>query len=399
MDYYPKNDTQLTYNADFISWGNGVYFISDEGSIVPKVSLPNLGNKLVALSRDNSPASYINVPTGDASLTITADSIDNTVYGSGFSSAINGLKSWESGFTVKMRKSAGFRTSVKRPISSTPVTKLPLSPIGGGVWSATVNSQSLWDSGKSISVFVSGAKVHNDNLKYISPLEGKVFFADHYTPSGLVTVDANILTLEEVGCVESVSLSVDSDIINMSCFKSSKSGFHRNIKGLKKVKLDMKGFHSTGDTVLHDNDDVMIEVDVEGNGNTLVRGNYRLMSIGLSGDVGGVQDSDVTLSLNVKEGVLPFAVTYNSDSKLPVAMKDVLSSVLGSGDLHIRYMPYGYSRDVFQGEVIVNSVVFTSSVTDLCNWDVALVGEGVLKQIPPYLVRDGELKPNPEFTR
>jgi hypothetical protein len=143
--------------------------------------------------------------------------------------------------------------------------------------------------------------------------------------------------------------------------------------------MELSGFFRQSNdffTVLNDSTTLIIEVDWEGDGETMSRGVFKLQSTSQSGDVGSQEEYSATFTLFVPENVIPFSWYFGGDSNAPQGMVDILNSWISRQNLYVRYYPTGNTTGstFYSGEIVVTDASLSTSVEAI--GELTLTGQG-----------------------
>lgn len=339
--------------------------------------------KLIQVSRGG--VNFHTLPGSSGEISIESSDNDNTIYGNVFSSSIPGVKDWSLTGNAWLRETPGFNATVKRQGVATAFTGEAMQLVDGTTYEITDSSKNLWDFTSGVSFDDGGSPVSDGDIEQIDYLFGRVTFKAGAAPTGSLTVDGKYSPVSSFGCANNISLTQNAEATLSSCFEivQAENGFNTYDSGLKTVSMELSGFYRTTNdffTVLTQNETVVIEVDWEGDGNTLSRGVFKLQSTSQSGDVGSQEEYSASFTLFVPEDTLPFSWYFGADSNAPQGMREIMDSWITRENLHIKYFPIGNSTGspVYKGETVVTDASLSTSVDAIGEMSLTVQGDGEL---------------------
>lgn len=337
--------------------------------------------KLIQVSLDG--VNYYTLPGSSGEISIESSDNDNTIYGNVFSSSLPGVKDWTLSGNAWLRETPGFNATVKKQGVATSFTDEDMELVDGNTYKITDPSKNLWDFASGVVINDAASPVDEADIESIDYLFGQVTFKS--APTGPVTADGKYTPVSAFGCANNISLTQNAEATLSSCFEvvQSENGFNTYDSGLKTVSMELSGFYRTTNdffTVLADNETVIIEVDWEGDGNTVSRGVFKLQSTSQSGDVGSQEEYSASFTLFVPEGMIPFSWYFGGDSNAPQGMRDIIGSWITRENLHIKYFPIGNAtgNPLYSGETVVTDASLSTSVDAIGELSLTAQGDGEL---------------------
>lgn len=342
--------------------------------------------KILQVSDDGG-NNWYTLPGNTADLNREASQLTDTIFGETFSSSESGLINWSISGNALYRGFAGYNSVIRKTGTSTSFTGENLSQVGTSqTYRIDDNSKSVWDWTQSVTIKDSGSAVSDSNIDEINYVQGEVTFVPGYTVSGPVTADGNYLPTSPFGKANSFTLTQSADTTDTTDFETAQSngGFMTMRPTLLTSDLELGSFYRVATDfwdVLKNRDQFVIEVDAEGNGNSVARGIYKVLTYNQSGDVGGDEEETVNFGLNVPDQVLPFSWKHLSGSNIPTGLKKVLDAWEAKNELLARYLPDGEGKEGYEGNVIVTDTSLSSGIDAMVEASVTLQGTGKLTKI------------------
>ena len=341
-----------------------------------------MGDKIISISPDDG--TYNALPAPGGSLSRNGEELEDTILGQSFQSTEAGLISWSISATARYKGFAGYKATVKKAGTSTSASGLSMSQLEGQTYMIDDFSKSLWDQSAAVTVYDNGTDVTSD-VDNINHLFGQVTFNDSYTVTGPVTVDCSYLPLSSFGKAQSFNLTMTANTIDDSDLSTvqSNSGFRTYKMGLRTVSLDLSSFYDTSNeffTTLKNRDQVIIELNPDGNQKSVARGFFRMLTDEQSGDVGAQEEESVTFNLNVQESdQVPFDWYHASDTTLNQAIVDMLNAWEDRGTVWAKYLPDGTNG--YKGELVPTDVSLSSGLDSMAEFTCNGQGSGELTSV------------------
>jgi hypothetical protein len=339
--------------------------------------------KLIQVSLDGS--TFSTLPGSSGEISIESSDNDNTIFGNVFSSSLPGVKDWSLSGNAWLRQTPGFKATVKRQGVATTFTGEPMTLVSGKTYMIADFTKSVWDYVGDVVVTDNASTVAASDIQEIDYLFGRVTFKDSYTVTGPVTVDGKFSPTAAFGCANSISLTQNAEATTSSCFEITQAanGYNTYEAGLKTVSMELSGFYRQSNDffqLLDDGDTIVIEVDWEGDGETMSRGIFKLQSTSQSGEVGSQEEYSATFNLYVPEDVLPFSWYFGVDSNAPQGMLDIINSWVTRENLFVRYYPTGNvtGATMYAGETVVTDASLSTSVDAIGELSLTAQGDGEL---------------------
>lgn len=337
--------------------------------------------KLVRTSRNGTDWNIL--AGNDASIDLDGEELENTIFGSDFSSSITGIISHSFSGNAMFRKTAGFEARLKTVSGNATAFTAEAFTADGDWYVITDRTKSLWDRTTEV-VFSDGVGVIDpDDIEQVDYLNGRVKFISGFSVTGSVTADGEFLTTAEFACARSIDLTQSLDTIETGCFESigANGGFELYKGTLRTVSADIEGFYrSTNDfyQTLLDRDEILIEIDLDGKGTSVARGYFRVITDGYTGGVGGDETESVSFTLSVPEGFVPFSWYFGATSEAPASVKDIIWAWENKQELYIQYYPEGLGSRGFQGQYIVTDASISTAVDAIGEVSVSGQGTGAI---------------------
>lgn len=340
--------------------------------------------KLVRTSRDG--VTWNTMPGNDASIDADGTELDNTIFGSDFSSSLTGIIEHNLSANAMFRNSAGFEARLRRidVDSATAFTDEETSEVEG--WYVIDDREkSIWDNGFEIEVDDAGTAVDADDIAQVDYLNGRVRFRSDYTVTGPVTFTGEFLTADVFGCANSMDISQSMETIETGCFETvgENGGFQLYEGTLRSASVDIERFYRESTNflqILLDREDILLEMDLDNTGTSVARGYFKVLTDGLTGGVGGDETESVSFALSVPENSVPFSWYFGEETQAPAGLRDVIWAWETKSPLYIEYYPRGIDSRGVQGQYIITDTSISVAVDTMA--EASVTGQGTGPLIP-----------------
>ena len=355
--------------------------------------------KTVKVSLPNKP--WVTIPGNDASIDVNGTEVDTTVFGYDYNSNLSGIIEHTFNSNALFRKSAGYVGRIRTIGMGITFTDEP-SVLNDGWYEIADRIKSIFDHESAITVLDNGVPVPSDEILELDYLHGRVKLKPSYVVTSPITFSGEYLPTATLGCFNSFDLAQSSDTTPTSCFDTVRAnGGYQSYKASQRtVGIDVEGFYQTSSSftdTLQNRDKILIEIDVEGDGETVSRGYYSLMSDSLTGGVGGDESESLSFSLYVIEGVRPFSWRFGSNSNCPQGLRYIINAWENKQELSLQYFPQGESGKSYFGNYLITDCSISSSIDGIPEASVSGQGTGVFSllsvgyNIPEILSDNGEV--------
>lgn len=339
--------------------------------------------KLIRVSDDGG-TTFHSVPGPSGELSLEGEAIDDTILGQSFQSEFTGLITWSVSSEGFYKGTPGYCATILKEGTPVNATSEAMSLVSGQTYQIDNSAKEIWDRNATITVY-DNAVDQTSEVESYDYLFGKVTFKSTYTVTGPVTIDVDYIPVVAFGKGQSFTLNQTTDPLDQSDFSTTcaNNGFRITGHGLRTVNLDIEGIFDTGEDFiqeLKDRNELILEINPDGNKKSLARGFFRLTSVSQSGNVGDNEIESVTFSLNVPSSDFsPFGWQHENDTTLPTSIIKCLTAWSDETDLDLEYLPNGIGGAGGQaGTVIVNEVSLATSIDGLPTFTLGFQGDGVL---------------------
>lgn len=342
--------------------------------------------KLIQTSLDG--VTYSTLPGSSGDLNHEGSSAEDTIFGNSFSSSQPTLVGWTLSANAFYKGYAGYTTTFKKTGTSTATTGESMSVVSGQTYAIDDTTKEVWDYNNAITVYDNSISVDAANIESIDHLFGRVTFTSGYSVTGPVTVDVNYLPLSAVGTSREFSLTMNAESVDTTDFATAQAngGYMTYTQGLRTVGIDASGFYQLSNgfvDLVNARSELVIEIDLGAQGETVARGFFKAISTGQSGDVGGNEDETITFELSVPDDadvVTPFKWLHASGTTLSTGIKNVLDAWQDESDIEIKYLHDGTNG--YSGTGVVTDCSLSTSIDGMSEFSVSVQGSGATASVP-----------------
>lgn len=297
---------------------------------------------------DDAGTTLYTLPGNTGSFHDEAGQLDDTIFGQNFQSSFPGLNGWTLTANALVKGYAGYVATIRKTGTTTVMTGEAMALVSGKTYQITNVAKRLIDRSFAWTV-KDNAVNQNANVLSVDYLSGQVTFKSSYTVIGPVTIDGKYLPTVVVGCSNDFTLTQNAKANDNTCMDTAQtnSGNRTFAYGLKTVSLELKGIYRAADafhTLLLARAELIISIDLEGNGKNLAVGFFRAVTNQQSGDVGNLEEATINFDLSVPDDaylVYPFHWYISSSSDLNVGVQKCLAAWEAETLLTIQYLPDG----------------------------------------------------------
>jgi hypothetical protein len=317
-----------------------------------------MGAKVITISIDGGTTNRT-LPGNSGELANDAGSIDDTIFGQDFKSSQTGLISWSIKANGLYKGFAGYVAKILKSGTTTAFTDEAMSVVSGKTYKIDAATKNVWDRNVPITV-EDNAVDQTANVESINWLFGQITFKAAYTPTGPITVSGSYLPMTQVARANEFTLTQTTNAIDETDYETAQSnaGHRKYSYGLKTVSIDLNGIYASSNgyrAALEARNEMIIEINPDGNSKSRCRGFFKPMNQGQSGNVGDLEKETNKFELAVPDQAnvtTCFAWDHAADTTLNAALKDALTAWSGSILTNMKYLPDGTNGVSGQGVLV-----------------------------------------------
>lgn len=349
--------------------------------------------KQIQISVDGAQAVWRTLPGSTGAFNEETSPIDDTIFGNIYQSQEAGLIGWSISADAIWKGFAGYLVELKQQGTSTSTTAEAMANESGLIYKISNATHNCWDRSAAITVYDDSSPVDAANIEWIDFLFGRVKFVTGYSVTGAITVDCYYFPLVTLGKGNSYTLTMTANMIDNTDFPTAQAngGYRTFDSGLRTIELEVGGiFDASVDAhgIVSDRSEILIEIDPAGDGLSIARGYFRSLGASQTGDVGALEESTLTFSLNVpdQENLYEaFNWQHDSSTLLSQSVRDILDTWLAGDECDARYLPTGATGasplDGVQGKVRFSDISLSGGLEDMNTFAAEMQGSGAYTEV------------------
>jgi hypothetical protein len=344
-------------------------------------------SKKIQISDDNG-VTWSTFPGSSGSLATDMGTIDDTIFGTDYSSMQPGMENWTLQTNGLYKGFAGYVATLKMIGTPTTMTAEAMSLVSGKTYQVTNAARRNFDLTAALSFSDGGGVIAAANIASVDYLFGRVTFVAGYTPTGSVTVTGTYAPLANIARATGFTLTQTSATVDDTDFATAQAndGVRTYISGLKTASLALTGIFSpsnTWRTQLANRGRVLVEINPDGSGKSVARGFFAFTAVGQSGNVGAQEAATATLPLYVPQNAAlayPFSWIHDPTTTLNVSIQKAMNAWLNNLLYEYRYLYDGTNG--FQGNGIITDLSLAGGLEVMNDFTIHVQGSGVLSPVP-----------------
>lgn len=342
-------------------------------------------SKVVEIS-DDSGSTFHAIPGGSADWSTDGDNVNDTILGQTYNSGLTGLLGWSVVAPGFYKGIPGYVADLKKQGTTTNVSAESFTVVTGKTFKIDDAAKEVWDRANTVVIKDDGTPVVAADIESLDYLFGTVTFTSSYTVVGAITGDLNYFPMATFGKAQSFTLTQTAAALETTDFPIAQAngGFKTHSAGLRTVTLELSEiFDAAADfqaEILARNE-LIIEVNPDGNGKSKARGFFRLMQAGQGGAVGDNEIETLNFSLNVPDAdIVPFGWEHASDTTLPLSIEKLLDLWESQTDVDVRYLHDGTNG--YEGTAVITDITLTSALAEMNEFSISFQGDGAQTDVP-----------------
>jgi hypothetical protein len=344
--------------------------------------------KSIQISSDD--ITYYTLPGNSGEVSREGATIDDTIFGQTWKSGMTGILGWAISANAIYKGYPGYITKMKKQGTSTAMTAEAAALVSGKTYQITNTAKRIINRAVAVTVF-DNAVDHTADVISIDFLFGKVTFASGYTVTGAVTITGEYFPTLDLAKGMSYNLTQTANAIRTTDFPTAQAndGYNTHIPGLRTVTLEVPAVFSAADAweaILAARDDIIVEINPDGISKSFCRGYFKLLTDRRSGNVGELEEENLSFSLNVPIQAsgpileLPFSWAHAVDSPIPTAIRKCLDAYIAEQTVYVKYLPDGVNG--FKGTAVVTNMSLSGGMETANTFAVGLTGNGAMTAVP-----------------
>ncbi len=347
--------------------------------------------KEIRISDDDGSTWHV-LPGSTGEFSPEGETIEDTIFGYNYQSQLTGLISWTLSANAMYKGFAGYHAQLLRNDTATSVTGEPMSNTSGQIYQVDDGAKNIWDRSGVVTVYDDGTDA-TDNVEWIDFLTGRIKFVESYSVTGSVTADFTYYSTKVFGKANSFTLTMSTETNDTSTYDKAQDngGFRTYDPGLKTVELELGGIFDADENakdILKQRNEIIVSIDPVGDGETLIRGFFRVVSTPQSGDVGALEEQTINLTLNVPQQDKmygAFSAAFAPDTSLNVATQKIFQAWLDEEKIKVQYLPSGTTGnsplDGVEGQAVMTDVSLSGGLSDMNTFTADMQGDGAWTEV------------------
>lgn len=343
--------------------------------------------KRIQLSDDDT--TYYTVPGNSGEVRDEMGLLNDTIFGQSFESNEAGLISWTLSTQGFYKGFAGYVVKLMKGGTPTTITAQAMSLVSGKTYVVTDTTKQLIDLDTAVIV-LDNAVDHTADVESIDFLFGKVTFKSAYTVTGPVTITAKYIPLTAIAGARTFNLAQTATANDNTDIPTAKANngwrtFEMD-SGLKTVGLELGGIYKSSNdfrTALQTRSKIYVEINPDNSNLSVCRGVFKYTGRDQSGDVGAIEEENITLSLNVPQGdiwVVPFRWNHSALTTLSMAIQKALAAWETGGEIFAKYLPDGTNG--FKGPGVVTDISLSGGLEAMNEFTINIQGSDAPTAVP-----------------
>ncbi len=351
-----------------------------------------MGAKVVRISDDGG-STWENLPGSTATFTNEAEGIDDTILGQNFQSQEIGLISWGVSSDGIFKGTAGYLAELKKQGTSTATTGESMSLVTGKTYSIDDATKEIWNRAVAVIIKDNAVTVGATDIESIDYLFGQVTFTSGYSVTGPITFDGSYFPTVTIGKGNAYTLTMSADSIDETTFDTAQAntGFRNFQPGLRTVGLEINGIFDSTENAKSDlvaRSELIVEIDPVGDGSTIARGFFKVMSTEQGGAVGALEDETINFALTIPDDstILNFFNWRFINTTLSLAIQRAITSWLTELNTYdVQYLPTGAEGasplDGIEGNVVFTDISLSGGLSAMNVFNIEMQGTDVYTEV------------------
>lgn len=350
--------------------------------------------KTINVSDDAFVSSHT-LPGGTGELSSDGAVIDDTIFGQTFKSEESGIINLGISANALYKGFAGYVLDIKKQGTTTGMTTEATTLVSGKTYRIDDVTKEIFDRNVVMTVF-DNAVDETANVESVDILFGQVTFKSAHTVTGPVTITGSYFPTVVLGKANSITLTQTAEVIDTTDFPTAQAngGYKTVDPGLRTVNMQVDNIYAIASGLLAHltaRDELLLEINPDGNAKSRARGVFRATSHTQSGDVGQLEEESVSFSLNVPAVALgngpidltiakPFAWDHAVDTTLSTAIQKVITAWETETKIDVQYLFDGTNGQ--QISAIVTDISLTSGLDAMNEFAAEFAADGAPTAVP-----------------
>ena len=352
--------------------------------------------KVINISNDGG-SNYNSLPGSEGSFQSESEAVDDTILGQTYSSTDISLIGWGVSANAIFKGFSGYLAEIKKHGTATTFTAEGMTLVSGKTYQIDDATKEIWDRTEAtMDILDTAASVAASDILNIDYLFGRVTFTASYTPSGAITATGKYFPTVTIARPNTYNLTMQAEAIDETDFATAQAngGYRIFSAGLRTVSLELGGIFDDVEAaaaVVAARNELIVQIDPAGDGSSIARGFFKMVTAAQSGAVGALEDETLNLALTVPDETtnpaveIPFGWQHTATT-LNQSIQDLLDSFLQELNTYdVQYLPQGTigqsPLDGQEGNFVVTDVSLSGGVSAMNIFAAELQGTGVFTTV------------------
>lgn len=301
---------------------------------------------------DDAGANWHTLPGNTGELRTEMAVVNDTIFGQSYESNQPSLGQWNVSANGIFKGVAGYSAVLRKGGTPVAMTSEAAALVSGKTYQITAPTKRIIDYATAVTV-QDGATNRTNEVESIDYLNGLITFKSTYTVTGAVTVTGSYVPTASIAKARSFTLTQNANEIDDTDYETARTnnGLRTFDPGLRTVQFEIGGIYALSNgykAALFARDIFYLDVTPDNSTTTMFRAFTKLQNQSQSGDVGALEEENVTLGLWVPDGSLvlkPFSWYFGAGTKMNAAIQKVLTAWQNETPIQVRYLPDGTAGD------------------------------------------------------
>ncbi len=347
--------------------------------------------KVIQISNDGG-SNWNNLPGSEGSFNSEADSVDDTILGQTYASTDVALQGWGVSANAIWKGFSGYLAELKKVGTPVAFTAESMTLVSGKTYAIDDATKDIWDrSEATMDILDTGGSIAAADILNIDYLFGRVTFVSAFTPSGAVTCTGKSFPVAAAGKAKTYNLTMTADPIDETDYTLAQANSGTKVfkPGLRTVALELGGIFDASEAFAADllaRAEIIIEIDPAGDGSSIARGFFKLVTTDQGGAVGALEEETVNFALTVPDEttnpIVEFPFNWrHTNTTLNQAIQDLMTSFISELNTYdVQYLPQGAigqsPNDGKKGDFMVADMSLSGGLDAMNVFQAQLLGTG-----------------------
>lgn len=352
--------------------------------------------KVINISNDGG-SNYNALPGSEGGFQSESEAVDDTILGQTYGSTDIALIGWSISANAIFKGFSGYLAEIMKHGTATVFTAEAMSLVSGKTYQIDDASMEIWDRSEvTMDILDNAVTVDPSDILNIDYLFGRVTFVASYTPTTPITATGKYFPVVTIARPNTYNLTMTAEAIDETDFAVAQGngGYRVFTAGLRTVALELGGIFDDVEAaaaVVAARSELIVQIDPAGDGSSIARGFFKMVTAGQGGAVGALEDETLNLALTVPDETtnpaveIPFGWQHTATT-LNQSIQDLLDSWLQELNTYdVQYLPQGSigqsPLDGQEGNFMVTDVSLSGGLAAMNVFAAELQGTGAFTTV------------------